>query len=340
MTIEPSMISIREPLVPLPAVRRGLPRAYVGVWLVLGAISATYLAKVGVRGADLASLRGPGTAVASDDAAIKRDEESRKARASLAEFQSDVGRLRLDLERRGLDSDVIGSLSALEERASIETGIPVAKVVAAAPQAIPAQAIAAPPETATPAPAAATYSASAQPLAAQTQAQAQILAAPLNTAAIETGSLAGSPTARPAAADAVAPVAGTSVSMPLVRAEADADAAPAAPPAPATAKVAAAPISFGPAVVKPAPKPFAVQLASGASLDAIRLSWSLLSDKHGDALKNLRPQYTATETQDAGEVFDLIAGPVKSAVDARKICKTLAARGIDCKVSPFAGAAL
>ena len=90
-------------------------------------------------------------------------------------------------------------------------------------------------------------------------------------------------------------------------------------------------------MVKAAPKPFGVQLGSGPSLDAIRLNWSLLSEQHGDALGRLQPHFTATGTPAAGQTFDLVAGPIKSVADAKKICKALAARGTDCKVTSSLG---
>ena len=116
---------------------------------------------------------------------------------------------------------------------------------------------------------------------------------------------------------------------------------------PATAVVAAAPapaaadqaISFGPAVVKTAPKPLGVRLSSAASVDALRLSWSLLADRHGPVLKNLQPRYVAGgDAQNPS--FDLIAGPIKSNAQAKKLCKTLTDSSTPCKVGDYGGDAL
>jgi hypothetical protein len=112
--------------------------------------------------------------------------------------------------------------------------------------------------------------------------------------------------------------------------------APAALPA-AAEVTASEPIAFGPALVKSAPKPFGVQLGSGPSLESIRLSWSLLAEQHGDAIGRLQPHFTATGTPAAGQTFDLVAGPIKTVADAKKICKALAARGTDCKVTASLG---
>lgn len=102
---------------------------------------------------------------------------------------------------------------------------------------------------------------------------------------------------------------------------------------------AASAIDFGPAVVKPAPKPMGIKISSGASIDALRLSWSLLAERHGDTLKNLQPRYTAGgDAQNPS--FELIAGPLKSTADAKKACKALAAKNVPCQVGAFAGETL
>lgn len=99
------------------------------------------------------------------------------------------------------------------------------------------------------------------------------------------------------------------------------------------------PISFGPAIVKPAAKPVGLQISKGASVDSLRLSWSLLSERHGDVLKNLEPRFTAGG--DAGAPsFDLVAGPLKSKAEATRACKALAAKNVPCQVTDYTGDAL
>lgn len=97
-------------------------------------------------------------------------------------------------------------------------------------------------------------------------------------------------------------------------------------------------ISFGPAVVKPAPKPIGIRVASGSSIDGLRLSWSLLSERH-DALKTLNPLYV-----DSGDAinpsFDLMAGPVKTKAEAVRLCRKLNAKNVPCTVGEFKGAQL
>lgn len=98
-------------------------------------------------------------------------------------------------------------------------------------------------------------------------------------------------------------------------------------------------VDFSKVVVTPAAKPIGVQISSGASVDSLRLSWSLLSDRHGEALKDLEPRFIARGDENA-PTFDLIAGPIKSRADAQKVCKALAAKNVPCKVGDYLGEAL
>jgi hypothetical protein len=110
-------------------------------------------------------------------------------------------------------------------------------------------------------------------------------------------------------------------------------------PAVAAAGAQAAPIVFGPAVVKPAAKPVGILIATGPSVDSLRLNWSLLIDRHADTLKNLEGRFQASTGPD-GTTYDLVAGPVKSASEAKKLCAALEAKAVSCKVSDFPGDAL
>lgn len=118
--------------------------------------------------------------------------------------------------------------------------------------------------------------------------------------------------------------------------------APPVAPVPA-AKPAAAPAEpppFSAPVVTPAAKPVGVQIASGGSIDSLRLSWSLLSETHADKLKSLEPRYSLS-VDNGSVVYNLMAGPVKSEAEAKKMCKALAAKAVPCKiVGEFGGAAL
>lgn len=139
---------------------------------------------------------------------------------------------------------------------------------------------------------------------------------PFDTAALETGSVA-------AAAKPAAKAADKAAAKPAVDVPAEA-------------------VDFSDVVVKPATpaaKPVGVQISSGASVDSLRLSWSLMADRHIDALKNLEPRFVA-RGDEAAPTFDLIAGPIKSRADAQKVCKALAAKNVPCKVGDFTGESL
>jgi hypothetical protein len=78
-------------------------------------------------------------------------------------------------------------------------------------------------------------------------------------------------------------------------------------------------------------------VASGPSLDAMRLSWSVLSQNHGGALGPVEPR---VQQAGDGSIFQLIAGPYATDADAAKACATLRARGVTCRMADFGGAAL
>jgi hypothetical protein len=95
-------------------------------------------------------------------------------------------------------------------------------------------------------------------------------------------------------------------------------------------------ISFGPAVVKPAPKPVGIQLATDPSVDGLRITWGALAQTHAEQLGKLTPRYADLGTA-ANPNFGLIAGPVKTKAEAKKLCKELSAMSVSCKVSEFKG---
>lgn len=107
-------------------------------------------------------------------------------------------------------------------------------------------------------------------------------------------------------------------------------------------------VSFGPAIVTPATKTaakatapvaskqFGVQIASGPSVDSLRLSWTLLSERHGPALRALQPRYTVG-SDSAGATYDLVVGPLSSAAEATRLCQELSAMATPCSISAFTG---
>ncbi|HPG89828.1 MAG TPA: SPOR domain-containing protein, partial [Hyphomicrobium sp.] len=94
--------------------------------------------------------------------------------------------------------------------------------------------------------------------------------------------------------------------------------------------------AFDTAIVKPAKQPIGVKVSTGASVDSLRLIWSLLNERHGDALEKLEPRYT-TAGDAMNPTFDLVAGPIPTKADAQKICQTLTGRGLSCSIRDFSG---
>jgi hypothetical protein len=98
-------------------------------------------------------------------------------------------------------------------------------------------------------------------------------------------------------------------------------------------------VVFGPGTVSAAAKPVGIVIGNGPTVDSLRLTWSLLSERHAPNLGALQPRYTAGVDAN-GLTYDLVAGPVKSEAEAKKLCKDLAAKAIICRVGEYAGEAL
>lgn len=132
------------------------------------------------------------------------------------------------------------------------------------------------------------------------------------------------------AAPAENPIVTGSVSAPQVVAKAK--------PEPVKAAAQAAPVVFGAPVVTKATTPVGVRLTAGPSLDALRLSWSLMAERHAAELSVLEPRYVIGSSPSAP--FALIAGPLQSSEEAKNLCAKLARKGIACTVDTFTGNAL
>jgi hypothetical protein len=108
-------------------------------------------------------------------------------------------------------------------------------------------------------------------------------------------------------------------------------------PAEASRATAAAPLT----PARPAPAsgpPVALQLATAPSLDALRLSWQLLQERHSSIVRGLEPRFV--ETPGDPPSYRLLAGPRTSSDEANKLCERLRSRRVTCAVVPFAGRAL
>ena len=77
----------------------------------------------------------------------------------------------------------------------------------------------------------------------------------------------------------------------------------------------------------------AVLLTRGPSLDALRLSWSLLSERHKTTLGSFEPRVVSAEPGS----YQLVAGPIANAAEAAKVCATLRSRGVACQPATFKG---
>jgi len=109
----------------------------------------------------------------------------------------------------------------------------------------------------------------------------------------------------------------------------------AAAPSIETGSIAPAPITFGEPVVTRSGSNFAVQLGAGRSVEALKLSWSLLLDQHGDALSPLQPRVIAPRSD--GGSYRLVAGPFDSKGEAEKICAAMSLSRNKCFATVFAG---
>jgi hypothetical protein len=90
------------------------------------------------------------------------------------------------------------------------------------------------------------------------------------------------------------------------------------------------------ALSPPAAPAAAILLARGPSLDALRLSWSLLNERHKSSLGTLEPRVVTSEPG----THQLVAGPFASVADAAKACATLKSRGVTCQPAEFKGEGL
>jgi hypothetical protein len=84
------------------------------------------------------------------------------------------------------------------------------------------------------------------------------------------------------------------------------------------------------------PAPVGVLLATGPSVDALRLSWTILNDRHADTVRALHARYVVSGKPEE-RTYGLVAGPLETVADAKAVCKTMTERGMPCEVSVFRG---
>lgn len=282
----------------------GFFKLYLFVWVVASAAALAYLASL-LTGPDISRAlqqQAQGEPEQSTRLASRALSEVGNVRRSVSEIQRDVGQIREGLEQRdNAERQTQSRLAALEERVA-GTNAPVASN-AAQPK---------------------------QKAVEKSDKKAKDKAADRSTSRlsrlenedekdpfeqrpeaerVETGSIV--PPAQPAPPPAAAPVA-----------------APVAPT-----------ITFGAPVVTPtkASTTYAVQIAAGNSLEAIRSSWTQLSNKHA-ALQGLEPRVVAPKAE--GGKYRLMAGPFPSKTEAERVCLDMNVGRTGCFSTTFGGSPL
>lgn len=84
------------------------------------------------------------------------------------------------------------------------------------------------------------------------------------------------------------------------------------------------------------PPQVGVLLATGPSVDSLRLSWTILNDRAADTVRALHPRYVVSG-KDSERTYGLVAGPLETIADAKAVCKTMTERGMACEVSQYRG---
>lgn len=82
---------------------------------------------------------------------------------------------------------------------------------------------------------------------------------------------------------------------------------------------------------------FGIDLGAAASMDGLRTIWRSTSAIHKAALAGLTPIVTIEERARQPLRFRLIAGPLRNAADAARLCVLLMEKAKDCKTSAFDG---
>ncbi len=86
---------------------------------------------------------------------------------------------------------------------------------------------------------------------------------------------------------------------------------------PAQPQAGTAVAAAAPTAAPAQPKSVGIQIASGPSVQSLRLSWTLLSERHGGSLSRYQPRYTVGATEQ-GVTYDLVVGPFANATRRAK----------------------
>ena len=355
------------------AIKPGMIAAYMPSIAPSGSPEDNEGQRANVAAGDVQTLRDSVGQLQLDVAKIKTDLTEKADRDKALETRMAV----LEETKRGGTGVAalapVPGVSATSPGASaLAPGAPVA-----APANSPVAALTATPAVTAAATAAAKAAAkkAAVTAAAAAKAVPAAIAAPAPvTAPIQPTANAAAALAPPLDATAAAPPGVKLINAPLSASSAASRAAPAAAPAPAALAPAAAALAPAAILTPPTPgnaaealapkfetgsvqnlgatpsptatgptatgtKPVGIYIGSGPSVDSLRLSWSLLSDRNAEALKPLEPRYT-TGIDANGLNYGLVAGPLRSTAEAQKLCKDLAAKAVTCRVGEFTGEAL
>lgn len=284
--------------------RRRILTPYVMLWIAAASFALAYLALLGLRPHMFASAAHNTAEIEQKLAQTKRDMERGLAdldplRRTVGEVKMDVANLKIAAQEASARDQVL-----LDKVTALESATP--KMAEKAPSARSASASpAAIPPTPTPNPKKVAGAGTFMPpvgSAEDMRARATQSATVINGAqkqSIETGSIERTAAVPPA----------------------EKPKAPAKPQAQAK------------------PQPVGVILATGPSVDSLRLNWSILTDRHPDAVRNLKPRYVVTGKA-SERTYGLIAGPVASKDDAMSLCRVMAERGQTCTVGIYRGNAL
>ena len=283
-----------------PAAARPAVR-YVAIWAALGAISAAYLGAVSwQRSVGLEATLTPLTE------AIERmanDIADLKQSASATDTREQVLTARLGSVETRLDSFARTAAQLPQATAEVQSQRPTNRNV-----------LTSEPGPASPPPAQAPIPSPAAIAASSTE--------PLKpTRLLATAPAAPSPVPAAAAEAKTKPLAVAAAKI-----------AP-TPPVPAVNPVKTGSLQAAPVAARPS----GLLIASGPSLESIRLSWSVLSQNHEPVLGGLEPRILPSTD---GSAFHLIAGPFGSDADAQKACAALKSKGVGCKPADYIGAAL
>ena len=301
-------------------VRRRMLTPYFLIWVVAAALATGYLALLGVK-PEFFARSSSTTELAQQIVQTKRDVT--RAVADLDPLRHSVGEMKADVTNlQYAAKEAAAHDAALDERVTaLETSSTkrpeVARIGEATTDSAQVPAAAPPAPTKDPRKAAAKAAKPAAVVAPLSAApkNAKMINGAAKQAAVpsETGSIEHNAAAAKSAT-AGAPVKTAAIAQPKT----------------AAAAKAAAAAKTG---------PVGVVLATGPSVDALKLNWTILNDRHGDAVKGLTPHYTVSGPANK-RVYSLVAGPVASAAEAKSLCQAMEQKGLTCSVSAYRGSAL